>query len=80
MLLSDTSTVLFDFDQTLGKAKSHYGMYVQAANEYNISVTVNDLAQTKLDDAWEKWMTLPDGMPRILPPCTLNANAKSVIH
>ena len=57
MLLSDTSTVLFDFDQTLGKAKSHYGMYVQAANEYNISVTVNDLAQTKLDDAWEKWMT-----------------------
>ena len=57
MLLSDTSTVLFDFDQTLGKAKSHYGMYVQAANEYNISVTVNDLTQTKLDDAWGKWMT-----------------------
>lgn len=57
MLLPSISTVLFDFDQTLGKAKSHYGMYVQAANEYNISVTVNDLTQTKLDDAWAKWMT-----------------------
>ena len=60
MLPAGTRTVLFDFDRTLGQAKSHFGMYVRAASEYGVEVTESALAEAELDDAWAKWMT-PEG-------------------
>jgi len=57
MLPSGTRTVLFDFDRTLGRAKSHYGMYVRAAEEFGVAVTEDALSGAKLDDAWAPWMT-----------------------
>jgi putative hydrolase of the HAD superfamily len=60
MLPPGTRTVLFDFDRTLGRAKSHFGMYVRAASEADVVVTEVALAEAKLDDAWAKWMT-PEG-------------------
>lgn len=50
-------TVLFDFDRTLGQAKSHYGMYVRAAQEHGIAVTEQQLGSAQLDDAWAQWDT-----------------------
>ena len=50
-------TVLFDFDRTLGRAKSHYGMYVRAAQEYGVAVTEEQLGAAELDDAWAHWDT-----------------------
>jgi putative hydrolase of the HAD superfamily len=50
-------TVLFDFDRTLGQAKSHYGMYVRAAEEYGVAVTEAQLGAAQLDDAWAQWDT-----------------------
>lgn len=60
MLPPGTRTVLFDFDRTLGQAKSHFGMYVRAASEAGVVVTEAALAEAELDDAWAKWMT-PEG-------------------
>jgi putative hydrolase of the HAD superfamily len=53
-------TVLFDFDRTLGQAKSHYGMYIRAAEEHGIAVTEAQLGTAELDDAWARWET-PQG-------------------
>jgi putative hydrolase of the HAD superfamily len=53
-------TVLFDFDHTLGQAKSHYGMYVRAAEEHRVDVTEAQLGAAELDDAWARWDT-PQG-------------------
>lgn len=50
-------TVLFDFDRTLGQAKSHYGMYVRAADEHGVVVTEAQLGAAQLDDAWAQWDT-----------------------
>jgi putative hydrolase of the HAD superfamily len=50
-------TVLFDFDRTLGQAKSHYGMYVQAAEEHGVVVSKDQLGAADLDDAWAQWDT-----------------------
>lgn len=60
MLPSGIRTVLFDFDRTLGQAKSHFGMYVRAASEQGVTVTEAALAEAELDDAWAPWMT-PEG-------------------
>ena len=60
MLPPGTRTVLFDFDRTLGQAKSHFGMYVRAAEEHGAAVTEAALAEAELDDAWARWMT-PEG-------------------
>ena len=60
MLPPGTRTVLFDFDRTLGRAKSHYGMYVRAAEEHGVSTTEAALSEADLDDAWARWMT-PEG-------------------
>ncbi|MDA0351899.1 MAG: HAD-IA family hydrolase [Chloroflexi bacterium] len=60
MLPPGTRTVLFDFDRTLGQAKSHFGMYVRAAAEHGVSATEAALAEAELDDAWAQWMT-PEG-------------------
>ena len=60
MLPPGTRTVLFDFDRTLGRAVSHYGMYVSAATEHGVEVTEAALSEADLDDAWAKWMT-PEG-------------------
>ena len=60
MLPPGTRTVLFDFDRTLGRAKSHFGMYVDAAAEHGVEVSEAALAAAELDDAWAKWMT-PEG-------------------
>jgi HAD superfamily hydrolase (TIGR01662 family) len=60
MLPPGTRTILFDFDRTLGRAKSHYGMYVRAVEEQGAAVTETALSQAELDDAWTPWMT-PEG-------------------
>lgn len=60
MLPSGIRTVLFDFDRTLGQAKSHFGMYVLAASEHGVEITEVALAEAELDDAWAPWMT-PEG-------------------
>lgn len=60
MLPSGTRTILFDFDRTLGQAKSHYAMYVRAAEECGVVVAEATLAEAVLDDAWARWMT-PEG-------------------
>lgn len=60
MLPPGVRTVLFDFDRTLGQAKSHFGMYVRAAAEHGVEVSEAALAEAELDDAWAPWMT-PEG-------------------
>ncbi len=60
MLPPAVRTVLFDFDRTLGQAKSHFGMYVRAAAEHGVEVSEAALAEAELDDAWAPWMT-PEG-------------------
>src|SRR5438105_4273982 len=46
--------VLFDFDGTLGKYRSHLGLYVQAASEHGIDLTAEALAGA-LDAGWRRW-------------------------
>lgn len=53
-------TVLFDFDRTLGQAKSHFGIYVRAAKEFDVAVSEAALSAAELDDAWAQWET-PEG-------------------
>jgi len=53
-------TVLFDFDRTLGQAKSHFGIYVRAAEEFGVAITEAALGAAELDDAWAQWET-PEG-------------------
>ena len=49
--------VFFDFDRTLGRARSHLGIYVQAARDHGIRVSEEELAAAPLDDAWARWRT-----------------------
>ena len=54
-------TVCFDFQDTLAHFDgTHLGLYVQAAAEHDVEVTIEALSE-HIDDAWEHWRT-PQGV------------------
>ena len=53
--------VCFDFQDTLARfARSHYALYVDAAGEHGVELTVDSFSGA-LDDAYAPWTT-PDGI------------------
>tara|TARA_B100000029_G_scaffold440962_1_gene458445 strand:+ start:20972 stop:21685 length:714 start_codon:yes stop_codon:yes gene_type:complete len=57
MIDHNKKAIFFDFDKTLGFIKSHYGIYIKAAQEFGLEISEEKLKAKPLLNAWSNWMT-----------------------